>query len=112
MSGFVIERLLETPTASVWDACCSGAGEHPPAPPWRDQAHLLLPYRGLFVRHRNDEICVAEAGQVLLCNADDECRITHPVPGGDSSLVLRIEPAMLREIAPAPLLCAGDVLQI
>ena len=110
MAGFDIEQLLQTPTASVWDVCCDGAGQHTPAPQWREQTHLLLPYRGLFVRHRGDEICVAEAGQVLLCNAGDAARVTHPVPGGDSSLVLLIEPAMLREIAPAPLLRTGEPL--
>jgi len=111
MAGYAIERLLETPTASVWDVCCSGAGDHAPAPPWHEHAHLLLPYRGLFVRHRGEDICVAEAGQVILCNAHDDARVTHPVPGGDSSLVLQIAPDMLREIAPAPLLGTGEPLR-
>jgi len=104
VSDFGIQLLLRTGTATVWDTWCSGAGEHAHDAPWRDTTHLLFPYRGLFVRHHDAELCVAEAGQVLLANAGESYRVTHPVPGGDSSLVLLIEQSMLREVAPAALL--------
>jgi AraC-like DNA-binding protein len=96
--------LLKTDSANVWDTWCKGTGEHASENEWRNITHLLFPYRGLFVRHRGDDICVAEAGQVLLSNAGENFRVTHPVPGGDSSLVVLVEESMLRELAPKALL--------
>src|SRR3954464_11924147 len=98
MPDFNIELLLQTGTAQVWDTWCAGTGDHAAETQWRETTHLQFPYRGLFVRHRDAEICVAEAGQVLLCNAGESYRITHPVPGGDSSLVVLVELSMLREL--------------
>jgi len=110
MADFNIAQLLDTGTVAVWDTWCRGSGAHASDAGWRDTAHLLFPYRGLFVRHDGDDICVAEAGQVLLCNAGAHCRVTHPVPGGDSSLVLRVETSMLRELAPPAVLQEGATL--
>jgi AraC family transcriptional regulator len=104
------EQLLQTQTVTVWDTWCKGTGEHASDAPWRDTTHLLFPYRGLFVRHRGEELCVAEAGQVLLSNAGENYRVTHPVPGGDSSLVVLVEEPMLRELAPSALLRDGEHL--
>ena len=110
MADYNIELLLKTDSAKVWDTWCNGTGEHASENEWRNTTHLLFPYRGLFVRHRGDDICVAEAGQVLLSNAGEDCRITHPVPGGDSSLVVLVEESMLRELAPKALLRDGAQL--
>ena len=105
-----IDLLLDTPTLSVWDHACDGRGDHACAPACRVAAHLLLPYRGVYVRHLDGDAVVADASQVLFCNAGDEARITHPVPGGDASLMLRVEDALLREIAPPALLREGAPL--
>ena len=43
---------------------------------------------------------VAEANQVLFFNAFEGYRVSHPVPGGDSSLTLLLEESRLRELAP------------
>jgi hypothetical protein len=50
---------------------------------------------------------VADASQVLFFNAGESFRISHPVPGGDASLILLVEAELLREIAPAGLLRDG-----
>lgn len=110
MADFNIELLLKTRSSRVWDTWCNGTGEHASENEWPNTTHLLFPYRGLFVRHRGDDICVAEAGQVLLCNAGEDSRVTHPVPGGDSSLVVLVEESMLRELAPKALLRDGAQL--
>ena len=110
MPDFNIELLLHTGSTKVWDTWCNGTGEHARENEWRETAHLLFPYRGLFVRHRGDDICVAEAGQILLGNAGDDCRVTHPVPGGDSSLVVVVDESLLRELAPKELLHDGAAL--
>ena len=110
MPGFSTTPLLETQIVQVWDACCDGAGAHEGETAWREVAHLVFPYRGLYVRHHDEVPCVAEPGQVLLSNVGASYRIGHPVPGGDSSLVVLVEAGMLREIAPASLLLDGDAL--
>jgi AraC family transcriptional regulator len=110
MADFNIELLLKTDSARVWDTWCKGTCDHASETEWRDTTHLLFPYRGLFVRHHGDDICVAEAGQVLLSNTGENYRVTHPVPGGDSSLVVLVEESMLRELAPMALLADGALL--
>ena len=108
MSELSVELLLKTGTVQVWDACRDGNGTHAGKLPWRASAHLVFPYRGLYVRHQDEVPCVAEPGQVLLGNAETTYRSSHPVPGGDASLVLCVEASMLREIAPKALLFAGE----
>lgn len=110
MGGFNAERLLKTDSTEVWDTWCDGNGEHQHENRWNESSHLVFPYRGLFVRNCDDELCVAEAGQVLLTSAGKNYRVTHPVRGGDSSLLVWVEESMLRELAPAALLHHGDRL--
>ncbi|HEY6941035.1 helix-turn-helix transcriptional regulator [Dokdonella sp.] len=108
MSAFRIDPLLRTDTVVVSDTVCDGSGEHAADATWHAHAHLVFPYRGLWVRHDGDELAVAEAGQVLLANARTHYRTHHPVQGGDASLVVQVEEAMLRELAPPSLLREGD----
>jgi AraC-like DNA-binding protein len=111
MSGLSFEQLLQTATVTVWDTVCDGGGEHAADVPWGTIPHLVYPYRGLFVRHHGDDLCVAEAGQVLLSNANAGYRTRHPVPGGDASLVVQVEQSMLREVTPRALLRDTDAFQ-
>jgi len=104
MSESTIKPLLKTPTVAVWDMCCDGTCPHERVEAWASATHLVFPYRGVYVRHLGDDVAVAEAGQVLFFNADEDDRISHPVPGGDASLVVVIEETMLRELAPKTLL--------
>lgn len=106
--GFRIDPLLRTDIVAVWDAVCDGGGDHAVDAAWHAHAHLVFPYRGLWVRHDGDELAVAEAGQVLLANAHAHHRTHHPVPGGDASLVVLVEETMLRELTPPALLREGD----
>jgi AraC-like DNA-binding protein len=107
MPDFTMQLLLKTPTVAVWDATCRGDGQHECVAECADATHLVFPYRGVYVRHLNDAAAVAEAGQVLFFNANEDYRISHPVSGGDASLAVVIEETMLRELAPKPLLRDG-----
>ncbi|MEO6688335.1 MAG: AraC family transcriptional regulator [Dokdonella sp.] len=107
MSGFQFESLLCTEIVTVWDSVCDGVGEHAHDAPWHESVHLVFPYRGLWVRHEGEDLCVAEAGQVLLSNVRASYRTHHPVPGGDGSLVVQVEESMLREVTPPVLLRDG-----
>lgn len=111
MSAFRIEPLLRTGIVVAWDLVCDGSGEHAADAPWRAHPHLVFPYRGLFVRHCGDDLCVAEAGQALLSNANADYRTHHPVPGGDASLIVQVEESMLREVTPRALLCDTDTFR-
>ena len=110
MTDVHFERLLQTPLVVVWDCVCAGA-DAAHAGPWGDAAHLVFPYRGLFVRHHGDDLCVAEAGQVLMSNAHAQYRTHHPVAGGDASLVVQVDEAMLREVTPRALLRDVEAFQ-
>jgi AraC-like DNA-binding protein len=71
---------------------------------------MVFPYRGVYVRHLGHDQAVAEANQVLFFNAAEGYRISHPVPGGDASLVLIISEPQLRELAPPVFLRDGATL--
>lgn len=103
-----VTPLLTTATVRVLDAVCAGDCDHDPGPDCAQSTYLAFPYRGLFQRHTGDDIAVAEPNQVIIFNAGEPCRITHPVPGGDASLLLFIDPSVLRELPRPEMLCQGD----
>jgi AraC family transcriptional regulator len=107
MTEFVAERLLETAAVSVWDVCCAGACRHRSGEECATATHLVFPYRGVYVRHVGCAQVVAEANQMLVFNAGEAYRVSHPVPGGDACLSLSIGAALLAELAPKPLLAGG-----
>jgi AraC family transcriptional regulator len=57
----------------------------------------------LYLRHVDADLAVADANHVLFFNEGQGYRVSHPVAGGDASLVLSVNPETLREIAPANL---------
>lgn len=65
---------------------------------------MVFPYRGAYVRHMGRDDAVAEASQVLFFNAGEGYRVSHPIEGGDASLVLVVDETLLRELAPESLL--------
>ncbi len=107
MSDLVAHSLLKTPTVAVWDVCCDGACKHQSAEEHSSSTQLIFPYRGVYVRHVGREQAVGEANQVLFFNAGEGYRVSHPVPGGDACLTLTLDPVLLEELAPKPLLRDG-----
>jgi AraC-like DNA-binding protein len=67
----------------------------------------VFPYRGVYLRHVGGDLAVADANHVLFFNQQQGYQVSHPVSGGDSSLVLSVGEEMLRELAPKDLVCAG-----
>lgn len=104
MPQFSVQSLLNTPTVTVRDVCCQGGFRHQSAEEHATATQLVFPYRGAYVRHLGRDEAVAEANQVLFFNANEGYRVSHPVPGGDGSLVLIISEAQLRELAPRALM--------
>jgi AraC family transcriptional regulator len=110
MSEFAVQPLLETPIVSVRDVCCRGSVAHQSGEEHTGVTQLAFPYRGAFVRHLGSDEAVAEANQVLLFNANEGYRVSHPVPGGDASLGLIVSEPQLAELAPPSLLHGREPL--
>lgn len=107
MPELAVHTLLATPLMTVRDVCCAGTCRHLGPEEQATTTQLVFPYRGTYVRHVGREVAVADANQVLFFNAAERYRVSHPVAGGDASLVLVVDEALLREVAPKPLLRDG-----
>ena len=110
VAEFAVRTLLQTPSVAVRDVRCEGHCRYKSPEECVTVTQLTFPYRGAYVRHLGSDEAVAEASQVLLFNAGEGYRISHPVAGGDSSLTLLVDDALLHELAPKALLRDGDVV--
>ncbi|WP_064749214.1 helix-turn-helix transcriptional regulator [Lysobacter antibioticus] len=104
MAEFEIRRLLDTASVAVRDVRCRGECRHRSGEECVSATHVVFPYRGVYLRHVGSEQSVADANHALLFNAGEGYRVSHPVSGGDASLVLVVAAPLLRELAPAGLL--------
>lgn len=100
MEAVTVQTLLRTPVVTVSDIACAGACRHRSDEEHATETHLVFPYRGVYVRHLGRDDAVAEANQVLMFNAGEGYRVSHPVPGGDACLDLVVDHSLLRELAP------------
>ncbi len=111
MSELTVQSLLKTPLVTVRDVYCRGHCRHKSPEECAKATHLVFPYRGVYVRHVGHDEAVADASQVLLFNAREGYNVSHPVKGGDASLVLDVDEDMLRELTPPALLHDGVPLR-
>lgn len=100
--------LLSTDAVSVWDVVCPGACTSLSDEECADTTQFVFPYRGLYLRHVGRKESVAEPSQVVVFNADEPYRVSHPVEGGDSCLSIEPSAATLLELAPSELLRAPE----
>jgi AraC-like DNA-binding protein len=110
MSDFEVTGLLHTRTLTVKDVHCAGTCRHRSGEECAAATHLVFPYRGTYLRHVGSDQSVADANHVLLFNAGEGYHVSHPVTGGDASLVLALSEPLLRELAPPDLLHKRDAL--
>ena len=104
MREFTAESLLASSTVQLWDVCCRGCRREESAEECVAATQLVFPYRGVYVRHLEQDEAVADPNQVLFFNGGEEYRVSHPVSGGDASLALVISEPLLRELAQRALL--------
>src|SRR5262245_32343318 len=104
---FSFQTLLDTEAATVWDVECRGSCRHKSAEECIENVQLVFPYRGVYVRHLGNDEALADANQVLLFNAAEGYRVSHPVAGGDASMVVTTSEAMLEELTPKDLVRDG-----
>jgi AraC-like DNA-binding protein len=110
MPDFEVDLLLDTPAVAVRHVRCSGTCRHRSVEECATATHLVFPYRGTYLRHVGSDQSVADANHVLLFNAGEGYQVSHPVTGGDASLVLALSEPLLRELSPAALLHKRDAL--
>lgn len=110
MSELSVQLLLNTPSATIKDVVCRGECRDKSAEEYSRVTHLVFPYRGVYVRHLGRDDTVAEANQVLFFNGAEGYRVSHPVGGGDASLSLVIDEALVRELAPRDQVREGGAL--
>jgi AraC-like DNA-binding protein len=67
----------------------------------------VFPYRGVYLRHVGGDQAVADANHVLFFNQGQGYQVSHPVAGGDASLVVSVSEQVLRELSPARLVNTG-----
>ena len=109
MPDFKVSSLLDTGTVAARHVDSAGTCRAPGAEECASATHLVFPWRGTYLRHVGREQVVADANRVLLFNAGEGYRVSHPVAGGDASLVLIPSAPVLRELAPASSLKNRDV---
>ena len=106
-----VEYLLSAPSMAVLHVRCAGTCRHRSAEECSSVTHLVFPYRGVYVRHVGRQQAIADANQVLFFNATEGYQVSHPVEGGDDSLVVRLSEDLLRELAPAAMLTSVGALR-
>jgi AraC family transcriptional regulator len=101
---FTVDGLLTTDLVSVRQVNCRGSCRHRSAEECASHTHLVFPFRGVYLRHVGRDQAVADANHVLFFNAQQGYQVSHPVSGGDTSLVVSLAQPMLAELAPQCLL--------
>jgi AraC family transcriptional regulator len=107
---FTVSRLLDTGTVAVRHVDCAGTCRHRSAEECAAHTHFVFPYRGVYLRHVGTDQAVADANHVLFFNEGEGYRVSHPVTGGDASLVLSVSAPTLHELVPRNLLNDGGTL--
>lgn len=90
---------------------CAGGHRGKGAEGYSPHAQIVLPYRGVYVEHVGGDDAVADANRALLVSAGESYRVSHPVAGGDDSLLLTLPGDMLAELSPRALRGCGSPLR-
>jgi AraC-like DNA-binding protein len=111
MSALVSRTLFATPLVSVRDVQCSACrGRHVGAAECDPISHIVIPYRGNFVRRVGARIVPADVNQALFFNAGEEYCIDHVNDDGDACLSLDVSEQTLAELAGRNVMnCSGAV---
>lgn len=100
MSALVSRPILVSPLLSVRDVQCSACrGRHVGAAECDGVSHIVIPYRGNFVRRVGARIAHADVNQALFFQADEEYRIDHMTDDGDACLSFDVSESALAELS-------------
>src|SRR5688500_9209906 len=102
MSALVSRTLFDTLLLRVRDVQCSACrGRHVGAAECDPVSHIVIPYRGNFVRRVGARVAHADVNQALFFNADEEYRIDHITDDGDACLSIDVSAPTLDELSGA-----------
>jgi len=107
---FTVGRLLDTELVSVRRVDCLGNCRHRSAEECASHTNFVFPFRGVYLRHVGSDQAVADANHVLFFNRGQGYQVSHPVAGGDTSLVVTVADATLAEFVPRSLADIGDTV--
>jgi AraC family transcriptional regulator len=105
---FTVGHLLDTSVVQVTHVDCRGTCRHRSAEECSSHTHLVFPFRGVYLRHVGNDQAVADANHVLFFNKDQVYQVSHPLAGGDTSLVVSLAEPMIAELAPRNLLVSRE----
>src|ERR1700753_1741536 len=77
--------VLQTQTVTAWDVACQGSHRGMAAEERVAETRGAFPYRGVYVHSVGSKETVADANRMMVINADEPYRVSHPVPGGDAT---------------------------
>lgn len=92
--------VLQTETVTAWDVECQGLCRGKAAEEHASGARIAFPHRGVYVHSVGSKDYVADANHMVVTNAYEPYRVSHPVAGGDATLTLAVDPQTLLELAP------------
>lgn len=111
MPALVSRTLFATPLLQVRDVHCSACrGRHVGAAECDLISHIVIPYRGNFVRRVGARLAHADVNQALFFNAEEEYRIDHSTDQGDACLSFDVSQQALCELAAENVDDRGGVL--
>jgi hypothetical protein len=109
MSEFATHLLLQTPTVAVRDVVCAGTHRHLSDEERSGTTELVLsPIAARTWCMSAKKKPSPMRARFLIFNRGESYRVSHPNPGGDASLAIGVDEALLQEIAPKHLLREGD----
>ncbi|HEX2453161.1 MAG TPA: AraC family transcriptional regulator [Vicinamibacterales bacterium] len=92
-------RLFDSPIALVETLTCAGERRAIASEGFSADFQVCLPYRGLFIWHVGEDDVVGDTNQVLFVSGGEAYRLSDPLPGGYSELILTPDPEVLSELA-------------
>ena len=111
--------LLRTALVTVWDTRCSGAPRGRSSERRAPLAYFSFPYRGVYAHWIGARGQVVEPNQMVIINADEPYRVSHPTHADHATLDVAIDTATLSELLPAGrldsagrLVCERSVLRM
>jgi AraC family transcriptional regulator len=100
VAEFDARLLLHTGTVTAWDCECPGLCRGKADEERTPDTRIAFPHRGVYVHSVGRKDHVADPNQMIVTNADEPYRVSHPVAGGDATLTLAVHPETLLEITP------------
>jgi AraC family transcriptional regulator len=108
MPEYDARLMLHTGTVRAWDCQCQGLCRGKADEEQAPETRLAFPYRGVYVHSVGSNDHVADANQMVVANAHEAYRVSHPVAGGDATLALAVDPSTLLEVTPLEYRCTRE----